>query len=420
MGKILMSKKERRWLEAFSRVRNGEWTLVQVSTALKLSYRQTKRAWARFQNEGDAGLTHRSRGVQSHRRIADATREKVLEAIREKYSDFGPTLASEYLAKNEDIDVSVSTLRRWLKSADLSTGRRRRVAKHRTRRPRKEHFGELVQLDGSRHDWFEGRRDWCCLMVIIDDATSRMVARFHEVESTAASMDVFAAWVARYGLPVEVYPDRHSIYRTDREATAEEALAGKDPQTQFGRALESLGVGLRLAGSPQAKGRVERMNGTLQDRLVKELRLRGIATLQAANELLASEWFEELSQRFSKEPAKPANLHRAAPSVEQLHTVLATWDSRKVGRDAVVRWSNRWFQLERSPGIGKLAGRNATMVSRGEEVIAIMIGDTKVDFRELAEAPKKEATPTGPTGVNRTSKPANDHPWRKPFLHPKG
>jgi hypothetical protein len=419
MGKILMSKKERRRLEAFARVRSGEWTLVQVSTALRLSYRQTKRAWARYQKDGDAGLAHRNRGVQSRRRIADSVREKALAAIRERYADFGPTLMSEYLAKWEEVAVSVSTLRRWLKSADLSTGRRRRSAKHRTRRARKEHFGELVQLDGSRHDWFEGRRDMCCLMVMIDDATSQMVARFHEVESTAASMDVFTTWVARHGLPVEVYPDRHSIYRTDREATAAEALAGKEPQTQFGRALESFGVGLRLAGSPQAKGRVERMNGTLQDRLVKELRLRGISTLPAANELLASEWFDELSQRFSKQPAQQADLHRPAPSAAQLHKVLAMWETRTVSRDAVVRWSNRWFQLERSKDIGKLAGRNVTVVSREEEVLAIMIGDAEIKFHELSGAPRKGATPTGPTGVNRTTKPANDHPWRKPFLDPK-
>lgn len=419
MGSFLMSKKERRRLEAFSRVRSGEWTLRLASLSLALSYRQTKRLWSRYRLEGDIGLTHRGRGRSSGRRISESTREKALSAIREKYTDFGPTLLTEYLSQSEGISVSVSTVRRWLASSGLSPGRRRRSSKHRTRRSRKEHFGELVQLDGSRHDWFEGRRDWACLMVMIDDATSRQVARFHEVESTASSMDVFEAWVRTHGLPSEVYPDRHSIYRTDREATSEEALSGLEAQTQFGRALSSLGVRLRLAGSPQAKGRVERMNGTLQDRLVKELRLRGISTLEAANELLSSAWFAEFSDRFSQSPAKSADLHRPAPSAPKLRMALSTWETRTVGRDAVIRWSNRWFQLSRSKSVVKLSGRKVTVVSRGEQVLSIRVGEVELGFTELASAPaKKESKRRGPKGVGPTPKPGKDHPWRKGFVEP--
>ena len=237
-----MSEKERVRLSALARVSGGEWTLSMAAKSLGLSYRQVKRLWSRYRSQGDSGLTHRGRGKVSKRRLAESTRERALEAIREKYPDFGPTLAAEQLSRSEGIEVSVSTLRRWLAEAGLTIGRRRRVPKHRSRRARKDCFGEMVQLDGSWHDWFEGRRGWACLMVMIDDATSRMTARFHEVESTAASMDVFGAWVGKYGLPAEVYPDRHSIYRTDREATQAEALAGKEPATQFGRAMESLGV----------------------------------------------------------------------------------------------------------------------------------------------------------------------------------
>ena len=419
MGNILMSKKERRRLEAFSRVGSGEWTVRLASLSLDLSYRQTKRLWSRYRLDGDVGLTHRGRGRSSERRIAESTRAKALALIREKYPDFGPTLLTEHLSKSEGISVSVSTVRRWLASSGLSTGRRRRSAKHRTRRSRKEHFGELVQLDGYRHAWFEGRRDWACLMVMIDDATSRQVARFHEVESTSSSMDVFEAWVAAYGLPAEVYPDRPAIYRTAREATVEEALSGREAQTQFGRALESLGVRLRLAGSPQAKGRVERMNGTLQDRLVKELRLRGISTLEAANELLSSDWFSEFSERFSQSPAKSAELHRPAPSASKLRKVLSTWETRTVGRDAVIRWSNRWFQLSRSKSVVKLSGRKATVVSRGEQVLAILVGDVELGFTELSAAPaKKESKRRGPKGVGPTPKPGKGHPWRKGFVEP--
>lgn len=412
MGTLLMSKKERRRFEALCRVKSGEWTLAMASSSLGLSYRQTKRIWARYLAAGDEGLIHANRGRTSSRRISDTTREQALSAMREKYSDFGATLISEYLVKEEKILASVSTIRRWQQSAGLSMGRHRRSPKHRTRRARKEHFGELVQLDGSRHDWFEGRRDWACLMVMIDDATSRMVARFHEVESLAASLDVFRTWVQKHGLPAKVYPDRHSIYRVDREPTCEELLAGKQPQTQFGRALEELGVQLSLAGSPQAKGRVERMNGTLQDRLVKELRLRGIETLGSANELLSSGWLDELCDRFSVAPKNEADLHRPAPSAKELDQVLAKWETRKVGRDAVVRWSNRWFQLERTMGLGKLAGRKATVISHGSEVLAIRVDGQEISFKELSSAPAKKAKPTGVRGVGPTPRPAKDHPWR--------
>ncbi len=190
-----------------------------------------------------------------------------------------------------------------------------------------------------------------------------------------------------------MYPDRHSIHRADREPSREELLAGKQRRTQFGRALEELGVRLSLAGSPPAKGRVERMNGTLQDRLVKELRLRGIGTSASANELLASGWLDELSDqlsdRFSVDPKRETNLHRPAPSAKELDQVLAKWETRQVGCDAVVRWSNRWFQLERTPGLGKLAGRKATVVSRGPMVLAIRVESQEVAFKELSSAPAR-------------------------------
>jgi transposase len=413
MGTLLMSKKERRRFEVLSRVKSGEWTLAMAARSLGLSYRQTKRIWARYVAGGDAGLVHASRGRTSSRRISDELRERALSAMREKYSDFGATLISEYLAKEEKIVASVSTVRRWQRSAGLSMGRHRRSPKHRTRRARKQHFGELVQLDGSRHDWFEGRRGWACLMVMIDDATGQVVARFHEVESLTASMDVFRTWVEKHGLPAKVYPDRHSIYRADREPTIEETLAGKQPRTQFGRALDELGVQLSLAGSPQAKGRVERMNGTLQDRLVKELRLRGIDTLEAANELLESGWMDDLSDRFGVEPKNEKDLHRPAPSTKDLDRVLARWETRQVGRDAVVRWSNRWFQLEQTKGVAKLAGREATMIVRGSQVLAIGVAGLEIAFKELSSAPAKKAKPTGVRGVSPTRRPAKDHCWRK-------
>src|SRR5262249_12256201 len=300
MEAFLMSRRERQRLEVLGRVKRGEITLAKASELVGLSYRQVKRVYARYRQEGDRGLVHRLRGRRSNRR-RDEVKERALELYRTQYGDFGPTLATEYLAREEGVGVSVETLRQWLLAAGLWQ-RRRRHRRRRCRRPRKEHCGELVQMDGSHHDWFEGRRPWAVLMVLIDDATGRIYARFFEAETTQAALESFARYTQRYGLPRALYVDRDSIYRTDREATRSEALAGQEPRTQFGRAMAELEVAVILAGSPQAKGRVERSNGTLQDRLVKALRRRGISDLESANAFLEEEFLAEFNARFTVKP----------------------------------------------------------------------------------------------------------------------
>src|ERR1019366_8110394 len=270
-------------------------------------YRQSKRIWQRYRAAGDAGLVHRLRGQPSARRKPPALRALALARYaEERYADFGPALMAEQLAK-EKLVVDHETLRRWRLAAGQHTVRRRQQ-KHRQWRERKPCFGAMVQRDGSHHDWFEGRGPRCVLMVMVDDATNQMRARFVEEETTRASYDVLVGWVRQHGLPGSLYVDRDSIYRCEGGASIAEQLAGKEPQTQFGRAMEQLGVGLILANSPQAqgrmelwggvltranspkaKGRMERMNGVLQDRLVKELRLAGINDLASANRFLRSE-----------------------------------------------------------------------------------------------------------------------------------
>src|SRR5512141_1746473 len=268
---LKMSQKERVRLSVMKQVQEEDLKLVEASEVLGLSYRQAKRVWARYQQQGDRGLVHLARGKPGKRAKPAKVKARILARYEERYADFGPTLAAEYLAE-EGLKVDHETLRRWLLAQGKPRMRRRRQ-RHREWRERKPCLGAMVQLDGSQHDWFEGRAPRCVLMVMVDDATNRVWAQFFEEETTRASYDVFEAWVRRWGLPQSLYVDKDSIYRCEGLGSIAEQMAGKEPQTQFGRAMEQLGVELILANSPQAKGRVERMNGTLQDRLVKALRL---------------------------------------------------------------------------------------------------------------------------------------------------
>lgn len=269
-----MSGNEREPMTVMVGVAAAKLTLVQAAELMGVCYRQSKRIWKRYQADGDAGLVHRLRGKPSARcKLPELRTQALARYAEERYADFGPTLMAEELLK-EKLVVDHETLRRWRMAEGQHTVRRRKQ-RHRQWRERKPSFGAMVQLDGSHHDWFEGRGPRCVLMVMVDDATNQMRARFFPEETTRASYDVLEGWVRKHGLPGSLYVDRDSIYRCEGVASIAEQLAGQPPRTQFGRAMEALGVELILAHSPQAKGRVERMNGVLQDRLVKAMRLVG-------------------------------------------------------------------------------------------------------------------------------------------------
>jgi transposase len=405
-----MSLKERRRLELFSRVREGALTLRKASELLKLSYRQAKRAYARYRGEGDAGVVHRLRGRSSNRRTDAQKRARILKLFQEKYADFGPTLAAEYLAREDGEVVAVETLRQWLKGAGLWQPRRKRSA-HRKWRARREHCGELVQLDGSHHDWFEGRREQAVLMVMIDDATNRTYARFFESETTEAAFETFWRYVEKYGLPQAVYPDRDSIYRTTRDATVDETLADEPPATQFGRAMEELGVELIVAHSPQAKGRVERRNAVFQDRLVKAMRFKRISDLPSANAFLEEEFLDGLNERFTVAAKQPADLHRRVRRGVKLERILSFQEERVVQNDWTVRWRNRWFQLK--------SNRKLSLVKRPVLVCEHLDGTVELLYRgrslpcvELPERPRRELKPV------RVSRPSKGQPYKPPANHP--
>lgn len=404
-----MSRKERSRLTVLANVKKNDLSLREAAQLLALSYRQVKRLWRRYKDQGDEGLVHRLRGRASSRGAAPELKAKILARVEQKYPDFGPTLASEYLAR-EGMKVDHETLRRWLLAKGSRTVRRRRQ-RHRQWRERKPCFGAMVQLDGSDHDWFEGRRDRAVLMVMVDDATGRVWAQFFEQETTRASYDMLEGWAKRYGLPQSVYVDRDSIYRCEGVGSIADQLAGKEPQTQFGRAMQTLGVELILANSPQAKGRVERMNGTLQDRLVKALRLEGIKDLEAANKYVAKTFLPAFNRRFMVEPASRADVHGTVP--RNLEEVLSWEESRVVQRDWTASCEKRIYQLDRQHEPMSLAGRKIIVRRLRNGQVQLVYRGTKLRWKELPQRPQRVPVKETKPKTKAESKPAAEHPWRR-------
>jgi hypothetical protein len=409
MEKLLMNQKERVRLVVMEQVKRNELSLAQAHDVLGLSYRQTRRVWRRYRLEGDKGLVHGLRGKPGPRAIGSALKKRILARYEERYPDFGPTLAAEYLAA-EGMEVDHETLRRW-RLAQGKPRLRRRRQRHRQWRERKPCFGAMVQLDGSDHDWFEGRRKRAVLMVMVDDATGQVWARFFEQETTRASYDVFEAWVRRSGLPQSLYVDRDSIYRCEGVGSIADQLAGKEPQTQFGRAMEQLGVDLILANSPQAKGRVERMNGTLQDRLVKALRLEGITDLPAANQYLIKTFLPDLNRRFKVKAASAADVHRAVP--RELNEVLSWEHERVVQRDWTVSCASCRYQLDRRHESLNLAGRKITVRTLRSGAVQLVFRGSKLHHRRLPARPQRPMPLPAAVKPARITRVNAEHPWRR-------
>jgi transposase len=420
-----MSRRELGRVEILARVKSGELRLVDAAVLLRLSYRQTKRLWKRYGEEGAAGLKHRSAGRRSNRAYPEKYRSKVLGRVREKYGGavgerFGPTLAAEHLAAEDGLAVDAETLRRWMLGEGLwSRARRRR--RHRRRRERKEHFGEMVQMDGSFHPWLEERGPEGCLMDLVDDATNTTLARLGKEETIWAAAGALRAWIERYGVPQALYVDWKNLYK--RCATAQERLRGEEPITQFGRMCAQLGIELIAASSPQAKGRVERIHGTHQDRLVKKLRRKNLATHAQANAYLQGEYLPEHNRRFARPAARGEDYHRRTPCAAELDRIFRLESERVISDDWVVRYDNRFFQLE--PQSRHYApARGKVVVGEGPEGhVGIEYRGHAVPWRELAaparprvveERPASEQArvPT-PRIAKRKWVPPADHPWRQ-------
>lgn len=414
---IEMSTRERKRMKLMSRVAEGVLKLREAAEMMKVCYRQVRRIHRRYQQEGDAGLVHQSRGRKSNRAWPDGERKRAIALYNKRYAGFGPLLASEHLATDHGIVVDHETLRRWLVVAGVWKSSRRREA-HRAARERRPRRGDLVQIDGSEHDWFEGRGPRAVLMVMIDDATNTTLARFYPAEDTAAAYDIFERYVYLYGLPVALYPDRDSIYVCTREASLDEQLANVGPETQFARAMRELDVELIPAYSPQAKGRVERRHGLFQDRLVKEMRLQGIGTIEAANAYLDGSFLLLLQERYSVEPRDHVDGHRSRPSAATLALALSWQEVRSVAKDWTVCWCNRRLQIDARHAALGLPGRRVVVVERRDGTLAILYGKRLLVFR----AAPATAKPI-PRKISVTQKrhriptvPAANHPWRRHLL----
>lgn len=413
-GHLVMSRKERERLKIFARVKRKELNLKEAAELAGLCYRQCRRVYQRQQAEGDRGLVHRSRGRPSNRGSKAEVRAAVLARYRERYPDFGPTLAAEKLAA-DGFAVHPETLRRWLLQAGIWQKRRKRAG-HRSWRERRAHFGELVQLDGSHHEWFEKRAERCCLMKLIDDATSRRMARLSEQETIFSAMDLLWQWIDRYGIPLALYADKKNVYVVDEKTRERAAESGEEVLTQFGRACKKLGIEIITAHSPQAKGRVERSHGTYQDRLVKELRLAGSNTIAAANELLESGYDEALSERFAVAPRSATDYHRSAKGYD-LAAIFCIEEQRTVAADWIVRFENQFFQLQ--PPRKNLPGRGKVLVQRYlDGSLHFRYEDREMAHTVLPERPqplpkqKKRKQPQTGTTIMEKYVPATNHPWR--------
>lgn len=419
-----MSLKDRDRLAMFRQVEAHQISLVEAAGVLSLSYRQAKRLWKRYREVGDVGLVHglRGRGSNNGGR-SDARRACALGLYREHYQGFGPTLAAEQMALREGLVVNHETLRGWLVGAGLWKARRQPRRCHR-RRPRKACFGELVQLDGSDHHWFGPGYRRCVLMVMIDDATGRVLARFFEAETTEASMTILRDWALMHGLPGALYPDRHSIYRrNDKQADEIEHRTGKRPLTRFGEAMVELDVRLICAHSPQAKGRVERANQTFQDRLVKLLALEGITDLEGANAYLQETYLPDHNAKFAVQAQEAGDHHRSVDSGVLDEALCPARERRAVDKSGCVSWRGRRLALT-----GKDASprRRREVVVRerldGQVELTTLDGGRVLSSREVFEQPKAQAAAERPPLVERVSgqggpkKPAADHPWRSRFV----
>jgi transposase-like protein len=383
-------------------------TQRSAASLLSLSERQVRRLVKAVRGSGAGGLVHRGRGRPSNRRFPERIKARALKLYGKKYHDFGPTLAVEKLLEVDGIEVSRETLRQWLQACGLWEGRRKRRG-HRQWRARKECFGAMVQLDGSHHAWLEERGPELVLMGYIDDATSMVYGRFYEYEGTLPALDSFKGYVKKYGLPMSVYLDKHTTYKSPRPLTIEEELAGIDqPLSQFERALDELGVEVIHAHSPQAKGRIERLFGTLQDRLVKEMRLAGIATREEANAFLR-DYFPIYNRRFRVFPANRTDVHVKPPRGFNLDRYLCLKTNRTVRRDNTVAYNTTLYQITQP-----VLSPRVVVQERIDGSVHIVTTDGRpLKHREITVRPLKATPPKRPRNPRTPRAPARDHPWKK-------
>jgi len=393
----------------------------EAAERLGLSVRQVKRLLARYRTGGSAGLVSGHRGKRSNNAITAATRRAALELVREHYADFGPTFACEKLVEDHGYRLSAETLRKWMIADGLWHPKARRAVRAHPRRPRRECVGDLVQIDGSPHAWFEDRAPECVLIAYVDDATTRLLALgFFAAETTEAYLQTTRAHLAAHGRPVAYYSDRYSVFRVNRKGS-------EGQPTQFSRALQTLDIAAIHAGSPQAKGRVERANRTLQDRLVKDMRLHGIRDMEGGNAYLP-EFMADFNRRFAVAPRNAADAHRQVlHDAAELDLILCEQHQRKLTKNLTLRFENREYQVTGHGKGYRLRGAEVTVCKGFGGSVAVLRDGRELPVKLLAEGGEAPPIADGKDVRQRvdrakaeqrsrpTWKPPPDHPWRRPF-----
>lgn len=411
---IIMTNKESQRYEIINNLINKNINGNQASKQLNLSVRQTKRLKAKVIKEGLKGIIHKNRGKESNRKLDEEIKNEVKKIIKEKYPDFSSQLTYEKINEVHDIKISYSSIRRVRINEKLSVVKERKTnKKHFSQRERKEYYGELVQFDGSYHDWFEGRNEEKeqCLLLSVDDATGDIVPKLDKNEGIKAVFNYWKEYVQNKGKPVAIYIDKFSTYKVNHK----NAVDNKDLITQFQRAMNELDIQIIFANTPQAKGRVERMNETLQDRLIKEMRLVEINNIQQANEFIKN-FTLEFNKKFSVPAKKKGNLHRKLTEKEKenLDSIFSIKNKRKVRNDFVVQYKNRYFQLNELQPITIYKKDEVIIEEYLDNSIHICKKEKYLNFKELSNKPKKEIELMLPAITTHKSNyvPPTDHPWR--------
>lgn len=423
-GQLLMTQADRDRLVALKKAKKKLITQREAAEELGVSERQVKRLIRALKKHGDKAVVHGLRGRPSNRKIEDGIEREAVKILSAPvYEGFGPTLAAEYLENKHGIEVSKETVRQWMMRAKLWRGKKAKVKQVHLWRPRRSRFGELVQWDTSAHDWLEGRGERLYLIAMIDDATSRLFARFVRSDSTEENMRLLWAYLERFGRPLTFYTDKASIFHTTEKRKRDEPGVEKDavemPPTQIGRALRELGITWIPAHSAEAKGRVERNFGTAQDRLVKGMRVAGVRTMEQANEYVVNEYLVWWERALTVEPANSDDAHRPLEKSHSLASSLSYVETRKVRPDYTLRWDGKLYQIDRQAVVTGLRGANVRVERRLDGTLAVRYGERYLPVEECAVADKpKPSSLLKPAKRPRSSRRGSD--WNQNFDLKKG
>ena len=406
---MALSKRERDRLVVLRQVKQGQLKQKAAAEQLGLSPRWVKKLVKRMRQEGDRGLAHRLRGRPSNRAHQGETERRVLALVREHYRDYGPTLASEVLARDHDLTVNRETLRQWMSRERLWKPRRAKLKRVHVWRARRRRRGELVQWDTSEHEWLEGRGPKLYLTAMIDDATSELVARFALSDSTEENLRLLGRYLEQRGRPVEVYTDKASLFQVNRPLHHNKHLDGTPQPTQIERALGELDIRRVTAHSPQAKGRVERCFGTLQDRLVKALRRVGANDLEEANRYLEEEYLAEWNGRVTCKPVEAADAHRPLRTEQNPASILSHVERRVVGNDYTVKWQRRRYQIPAREAKPRMRKASVRVEQRLDGELWLRWQECEIQLRECGET----EVAAHPRTTDAEDKSASNTPTRK-------